>query len=63
MKTERKLEKTKQREITCKVQIENHVVVMQELPSTEYVIQEDLKKEPRREHQKEDTFEVIINNH
>lgn len=36
---------------------------MQELPSTEYVIQEDLKKEPRREHQKEDTFEVIINNH
>lgn len=47
MKIERKLEKTKQREITCKVQIENHVVVMQELPSTEYVIQGDLKKEPK----------------
>ena len=36
---------------------------MQEQPSLEYVIQGDLKKEPRREHQKEDTFEVIMNNH
>ena len=60
----KKVEQTEQIESDHQIQAKHQGVVMQELTSTEYVIQEDLRTaeyRTRREHHREDTFEVIMN--